>query len=101
MTAHHFVNRKTLLLAFCLYGAIRVTSAASPPAYYVTDLGTLPGMPKSIATDINNSGHVVGRSITSDELWRAFLWTPSTPNGVTGAMSDLGTLGGSQSYAGG
>lgn len=49
------------------------------------DLGVLPGMAVSIATDINNLGHVVGTSTSSDgRSSRAFRWTPE------GGMQDLG-----------
>jgi probable HAF family extracellular repeat protein len=52
----------------------------------VTDLGNLGGTMGNIAIDLNNQGHVVGRSnLPGDTTFHAFLWQ----NGV---MTDLGTL---------
>lgn len=55
----------------------------------MTDLGTLPGRPVSIARDINNRGEVVGNSGPFEGApdHHAFLWEKGT-------MTDLGTLGG-------
>jgi probable HAF family extracellular repeat protein len=63
--------------------------AAAPPRYHVTDLGTLGGG-HSEGYGINASGQVTGLAGTVDGPSHAFLWTPSTPNGVSGAMQDLG-----------
>jgi probable HAF family extracellular repeat protein len=48
---------------------------------------------------INASGQITGRtgSIGGD-AGRAFLWTPTTPNGTDGTLIDLGTLGGKWAY---
>jgi probable HAF family extracellular repeat protein len=64
------------------------------------DLGTLGGT-DSYGHDINNSGQVTGVShhTTGSFESRAFLWTPTTPNSASGAMHDLGTLGGESSIA--
>src|SRR5262245_14137015 len=57
------------------------------------DLGTLGGR-QSSASSVNNSGDVVGLSITEDNFTsRAFRWTSAE------GMVDLGTLGGSDSEA--
>jgi|GEM_PF-4659368 len=77
------------------------------------DLGTLAGvngicfnnLPESCnsgAHDINASGQVVGSSngsVANPHSPHAFLWQPNTPNGSTGTMIDLGTLGGNVSAA--
>ncbi len=58
------------------------------------DLGGLPGgFASTNAYGLNDVGQVVGVSHT-DFGQHAFLWTPTTPNGMTGVMIDLGTLPG-------
>ena len=63
-----------------------------------TNLGTLGGIPTSMvparAFGINAAGHVVGAAPVNDSYQddRAFLWTPSTPDGTQGAMTNLGAL---------
>ena len=65
-----------------------------PSSYNVTDLGFLPGpqppYPASYARGINSFGQVAGSSTTGSTS-HAFLWTPTTSNGTTGGMNDLGT----------
>jgi probable HAF family extracellular repeat protein len=58
------------------------------------DLDDLPGGADfSEAYGINSFGQVAGDGVAASGV-RAFLWTPSTPNGSVGAMIDLGDLPG-------
>jgi probable HAF family extracellular repeat protein len=62
----------------------------------ITDLGTLQagGAGFAFGQELNDSDTVVGGSSTSGEtVFHAFVWTQAT------GMVDLGTLGGSQSFA--
>jgi probable HAF family extracellular repeat protein len=87
----------SLLAAFAL--ALWMPAVCSAASYSVTDLGTLLGGAGSGGSSINASGQVTGTSETYvDGPAHAFLWTPTTPNGASGAMQDLGTLGGLYSY---
>ncbi len=43
------------------------------------------------ALAINNSGQIAGYSLATGHA-RAFLWTPTTPNGASGSIQDLGAL---------
>jgi probable HAF family extracellular repeat protein len=63
-------------------------------------LGTLGGS-SSHAYNINNSNQVVGYSSSTNSITRGFLWFDSNDNYVSdpGEMIDLGTLGGTLSYA--
>lgn len=75
------------------------------------DLGGLPGGHSSFhgATGINAGGQVIGNADTTVggfpigdfivPVQHAFIWTPDTPNGMTGTKRDLGTLGGYYSEA--
>jgi probable HAF family extracellular repeat protein len=63
------------------------------------DLGTLGGT-ESFGGAINAGGQVAGFSYTTGHAdYHAFLWTPTMPNGTSGTMLDLGTLGGLNSYS--
>ena len=62
-------------------------------------LGTLDGDGYSMGFGINEAGAIVGISSVGGSTLRPFIWTPSTPNGTTGTMSDLLTLGGSLTSA--
>jgi probable HAF family extracellular repeat protein len=58
----------------------------------MTDLGTLGG-DTSVGRAINSCGEVAGWSNPKDATYvHAFRWTPTTANGTTGRMNDLGTL---------
>src|SRR4030067_2703508 len=76
-------------LSVSVLGRVQV-AFAEDIEYTITDLGI--GYVFSRALDINNSGEVVGYIQTNTQEDHAFLWS----NGV---MSDLGTLGGTLSYA--
>src|SRR6188768_3444881 len=78
-----------------------VTAGAHAAQYTVTDLGTLGGT-ESFGSGLNASGQVAGASYTTgDANIDAFLWRPTTPHGASGAMTDLGTLGGTHSFGNG
>ncbi len=66
----------------------------------MADLGTLGGV-HTYGLGINSAGHVVGDSEVAEGVRRAFRWIDADANGLAdpGAMVDLGTLGGSESYA--
>ena len=93
------IRRITNLL--CLFCALSFTAAAHAASYTVTDLGTLGGT-ESFGSGLNASGQVTGASYTSgDVAYHTFLWKPTTPNGASGTKTDLGTLGGTQSFGNG
>ncbi|HEU4375386.1 MAG TPA: PEP-CTERM sorting domain-containing protein [Telluria sp.] len=73
-----------------LFGAPLLVQAA--PVYSLTALGMLPGSAYSQPLGMNNHGDVVGRSIGAQST--AYLY-------AGGAMTSLGTLGGSSSQASG
>ena len=75
---------------------LSVAHASGPPARAVAqwipiDVGTLGGWTN--ASDVNDSGQVVGLSETLDGRRHAYSWTRA------GGLVDLGTLGGSESVA--
>jgi probable HAF family extracellular repeat protein len=97
MTTYRFKCRTCFFVALLIYSAFGDHAAATPPAYHVTDLGTLGGS-GALGLAINAGGQVTGASGTSgDAESHAFVWTPTTPNSVSGTMHDIGTLGGTQS----
>jgi probable HAF family extracellular repeat protein len=79
------------------------SNAHAAVRYSVTDLGTLSGMynwpSDDLASGINNAGQVAGRSgvFGIAHLVRTFAVHAFVT--VNGVMTDLGTLGGSNSYA--
>lgn len=84
-----------MLAASAFYGQSPAAQEQKPnPARYtITDLGTLGGT-FSIAFDIDNAGRVAGAADVPSGHQHAFLWDRSH-------MTDLGTLGGLNSQAGG
>ncbi|MEX2306134.1 MAG: PEP-CTERM sorting domain-containing protein [Pirellulales bacterium] len=97
MTKYRTIDCIVLLSALVACSGIANEAAALPPAYTVTDLGTLGGS-LSQGFGINASGQVAGWSYTiEDAAIHPFLWTPTTPGGAAGTMIDLGTLGGDTS----
>ena len=93
------IRRITNLL--CLFCALSVTAAAHAASYTVTDLGTLGGT-ESFGSGLNASGQVAGASYTTGgAAYHTFLWKPTTPNGASGTKTDLGTLGGTESFGNG
>ncbi len=77
---------------------ILCASKASAVTYHLTPLGVLPGDTRSYAQGVNAYGQVVGYSRGSG-VAHAFLWTPSTANGTTGTMMNLGDLPGGAASA--
>jgi uncharacterized membrane protein len=82
----------TMVLPFGLHSPL---AQAAHPQYVWTDLGDLPGgEDRSHAYGINDFGQVIGgsrmRPNENYTLEHPFLWTPTTPNGMAGAMVDLG-----------
>jgi probable HAF family extracellular repeat protein len=84
------------LMLVSLY-TLRAANALAA-SYTITDLGT-PGGPRCQALAINNSGQVTG-SVDLPGGAQAYVWTPTTPNGTTGRMVDVGVLDGSASSVG-
>ena len=100
MTKYRIICCTILLSTLVTCTAFRAAAAATSPAYHVTDLGTQGGT-SSQGYGINAGGQVTGgssvTSVTGVTALQAFVWTPTTPNGASGTMHDLGTLGGRQS----
>lgn len=67
----------------------------TPPST-VRDLDPQSGPNFSFATAINDRGQVVGNS---NYQGGAFLWTPTTPGGTTGAIKNLAVGGDATAYA--
>jgi probable HAF family extracellular repeat protein len=81
--------------------ALSAPTAAHAASYAVTDLGTLGGT-ESFGNGLNAGGQVAGASYTTGgAAYHTFLWKPASPNGASGTKTDLGTLGGTQSFGNG
>src|SRR6476661_8862149 len=97
MTKYRTVGCIFMLSAFVL----SAPTTAHAAQYTVTDLGTLGGT-ESFGNGLNAGGQVAGASYTTGgAAYHTFLWNPATPNGASGAKTDLGTLGGTQSFGNG
>ena len=82
-------------------GFIWNPTTPNSPNGTIYSLGTLGGE-FSWGTGINVHGQVVGVSATTDDASEhATLWNPTTPNGSSGTLHSLGTLGGTYSQANG
>jgi probable HAF family extracellular repeat protein len=87
--------RSRLLILFVFSALLlRVSSPASAAVTYrVTDLGELPSFPPySSSAGLNSYGQVTGVSYVGN-LGHEFLWTPTSQNGTSGSMIDLGGMG--------
>lgn len=100
------MQRKTHLSAWfasapCLLLLLTALPAMSqPPTYSIVDLGTLnPDDQFDQAFGINNYGQVSGFAVSVRGIANGFLWTPNTPHGSAGQMTDLGPSAGGQSGA--
>ena len=70
-----------------LSGLVGAASAAAPPVYSLTDLGTFGGT-ITVGRAMNERGQVTGYSYTAgNAAYHAFLYS-------NGALTDLGTFGG-------
>lgn len=85
------MNRVASVLAAIIL-CVLASDAMPATTYDVIDLGTLPGGIWSGSYGINGSGQVVGRAGIPGPSEHGFLYS-------SGSMEDLGTLGGSYSYA--
>src|SRR4051794_3839662 len=80
------------LLAFASLGMLTFCSIQATPLYVVTNLGNLGGNLITSAYAINSNGQVAGSSSIAGNVGQhAFFYD--------GVMHDLGTFGGTNSYA--
>jgi len=92
ITKYRVHGRTRYLSTLAFAGFITAASAANI-TFSVTDLGTFPGALFGYATDMNSQGAVVGTAFLQDSgAYHAY----SQSGGV---WTDLGTLGGKNSYA--
>ena len=66
MTKYRTIDRIIVLSALVTCTGIRDAAAATPPAYHVTDLGTLGEL---VGRGINDSGQVTGSSNTTGDAF--------------------------------
>ena len=90
------INDSGLIVGYCAWFSYHYLGdvpymGTSSGTYSFSDLGNLGSMTFSTANAINNNGQVAGYSYTGSS-YHAFLYSDF-------AMTDLGTLGGSESYA--
>lgn len=78
------------VLQFVILWAVPVRAGA--PAYAIQEVGVLSGYSTSRAFGLNEAGQVVGVAEAVGGRQRAFLW-------AQGQLTDLGTLGGRDSWA--
>jgi probable HAF family extracellular repeat protein len=88
------MNRRNLTALLIVF-AICFWPTTSAAIYTLTNLGAVSGANSSVGRDVNSLGQVVGDSNIktgpiSSHGPHSFLWTPNTPNGNTGSMTDLG-----------
>ena len=86
-----------LTVAMCAVPlALSSVAAASPSGYYITDIGVLPGDTGSAAYGVNDSGQVVGASISSAGTSSVVLYS----GGSLIDISALASLSGSGAATG-
>lgn len=92
------INSRGQVVGYRYNGAITQAFVWSPIAPNsatgsAVSLGNVPGAePGSTGSSINDRGQATGASISVTINDRAFLWSPSIPNGSAGSMTNLGTL---------
>jgi probable HAF family extracellular repeat protein len=82
----------SLAMAATVAAPAGAATSGTAKQWRVVDLGALGGPRNSSVSAINDSGTAVGRSSVDDVTEHAFLWR-------AGRMTDLGTLGGTDSWA--